>query len=70
MNSGLLKRYMFRNGDTQKTLSKWLGITPTTLSSKMRGVYAWKTWEIEAISKHYKIELEDVWKIFIKGANV
>lgn len=55
---------MAKRGDTQKTLSKLLGIPLSSVSRRMSGEIEWSISEIDKICEHYK---KDYYELFKKG---
>ena len=64
MNKSALRAKMIINNDTGITLSKALGISDTTLSSKINGKAEFTQGEIVKIKQRYKLNAEDVDCIF------
>ena len=66
MDKQLLRSIMALNGDTQKSLSVYLGITEQSLSAKMNN-HLGKTFsksEIESISRKYSLSADQLVSIF------
>lgn len=66
MNKSALRAKMVMNDDTGITLSKALGISETTLSSKINGKAEFTRNEIAKIKERYKLNAEDIDEIFFK----
>lgn len=65
MNVSLLKSFMALNGDTVRSLAKYLEITPQSVSDKIneRGT-EFRQGEIAMIKERYKLTAEQVEAIF------
>ena len=65
MNSKLLRSIMLMHGDTNKTLSEYLGISETSLSNRInsRGT-DFRQGEIVAIKNRYNLTADQVEEIF------
>ena len=59
-----LKAVMIINKDRQEDLAEALGMTPGTLSDKLNGKSVFRQDEIEAIVLRYKLNAEDIQRIF------
>lgn len=66
MNKAKLKSIMVLNGDNQNILSKYLGITPQRLSSKIneKGGAEFSQTEIHLIKQKYNLSPNEVDEIF------
>jgi len=65
MNSLLLKSIIVRNGDTQRDLSDFLGISLSVLNAKINGVRSFRQDEILAIKNKYGLTANEVDSIFL-----
>lgn len=65
MNSKLLRSIMVLNGDTNKTLAEFLGISEVSLSNKINEVGTeFKQGEIALIKRRYNLSHEQLEDIF------
>lgn len=65
MNSKLLKSIMLLNGDTNKTLAEYLGISEQSVSKKINETGTeFKQGEISMIKKRYSLTGEQIDSIF------
>ena len=69
LDKSLLKSIIALNGDTQGDLANALGISETSLSSKLNGKQPFKSSEIYMIKKLYKLAPEQVDNIFFRNHN-
>jgi predicted transcriptional regulator len=53
---------MAKNGDTQRTLSKLLGIAAPNVGKRISGETAWRIGEIEKICEYYKKDYYELFK--------
>jgi len=53
---------MARHGDTQKTISKLLGLTISNISTRFTGKKEWTIGEIEKICEYYKKDYYELFK--------
>lgn len=53
---------MKRNGDTQKSIAKAIGISQQSISNKLAGKSEWTKSEIDNICKHYNKTYEELFK--------
>ena len=53
---------MKRNGDTQKSIAKAIGISQQSISNKLAGKNEWTKSEIDKICKHYNKTYEELFK--------
>lgn len=59
-----LKAVMILNKDRQEDLAEALKMTPGTLSDKLNGKSVFRQDEIEAIALRYKLNAEEIQRIF------
>lgn len=52
---------MARNGETQGTLAKLLGLSNPSITRRLTGEIEWRIWEVETICEHYK---KDYYQLF------
>lgn len=64
MKVKLLKSKMVLNGDTQKKLAEYMGISENALMWKLQGKYDFKTKEIEFIGRRYQLTISELCEIF------
>lgn len=65
MNSKLLKSIMLLNGDTNKTLAEYLGISEQSVSKKINETGTeFKQGEISMIKKKYSLTCDQIDSIF------
>ncbi len=65
MNSALLRSIMVLNGDTNKDLASYLGITEASVSNKINeNGTEFKQGEIAKIKEKYDLSMEQVESIF------
>lgn len=67
MNKNKLLSLARAVGDNQNKIAKFLGITPQTLSNKLRGIYPFTLEEVTLLKKRYNINNDDVVDIFFGG---
>lgn len=64
MNKSLFKSVIVKNNDTQANLAHFLGISLSTLSSKINGSSSFRQNEISAIKARYNLTPGEVDSIF------
>lgn len=64
MNKSMLRAVMIKNGDTQQTLAKFLGMALSTLNAKLNSKTEFTQTEIAAIKNRYNLTGEELSKIF------
>ena len=57
-----LAEEMEKNGDTQESLAKAIGMSRQHLADKLHGKYEWKLRDIIAICDRYKKDCEELFK--------
>lgn len=72
MDKILFEYHMKKNGYTQRTLARVIGITEATLSRKLSAPEGGKRYdftqsEIKAVAQILHLTPEDVWRIFFDG---
>ena len=69
MNKNKLLSLARAVGDNQNKIAKFLGITPQTLSNKLRGIYPFTLEEVTLLKKRYNINNDNVVNIFLGGGD-
>jgi transcriptional regulator with XRE-family HTH domain len=64
INGKLLKSIMKLHGDTQESLSDYLGISFTTMNRKINGLNEFVQSEIKSIALKYKLTTDEIKEIF------
>lgn len=62
-----IKQVISESGDTQREVSKVLGITESTLSLKVNGRADWRASEITALAERYGLTPEEVTEVFLSS---
>ena len=70
LDKSLLKSIIALNGDTQGDLANALGISETSLSSKLNGKQPFKSNEIYKIKKLYSLTPNQIDTIFFGNHNI
>ena len=65
MNTNYLKYKMAQNGDSQKEISKLLGISQNALINKLKGKNFFTMREVRLIVERYDLDYEEIKKIFL-----
>lgn len=64
MNGAELKAEFVRNGRTYTEVAEWLGISPTSLGNKVRGVREFKLSEVKTLIRKLNLSTEQYDRIF------
>lgn len=65
MNSDYLKYKMSRNGDSQKEISKLLGISQNALINKFKGKNYFTMREVRLLVERYDLDYAEIREIFL-----
>lgn len=64
MNANYLKYLMLQKGDSQKEISKLLGISQNALINKLKGKNYFTMREVRLIVERYDLDFREIKKIF------